>query len=509
MPAALLASAGDAGRLTRHEVRTQENAPALWRLAEERHVVTEFLREAVAANRVIVLAVYGQVFFVMGLAVALQSWRHSRLSIAGSLKWLAAFGILHGLHEWGHIFIPLQAEYMPLPAIELLVVVQAALLAMSYACLFQFGVELLRPLPDRWRFVALLPGATFAIWVLIAVSPATEVAQDVHGWHRITSIWARYLMCVPGSLLAALGLWRSTRDIDEQLASPGISRPLRIGAYALAGYAFFSGMIVPAAGFFPASWLNDRLLYERLILPVEVYRGLMGAILAIVIIRGMEVFNVELDRLISDMEQENVLVRERERFGRDLHDHTLQKIYAAGLVLRSAEQTKEPEQARSRLLSQGLSLLDEAVADIRQYIGDLDSPIARCSLVSGLQDLASDNRYRSLVAIEVEHNLPDDCGLDTNEVTHLLAIAHEALSNAARHADASRVIVSAHSEPAELILQIADDGRGMPEDIVTGYGLRNMRDRAELIGADIDIADREAGGTVVIVALERRDEGDE
>ena len=45
-------------------------------------------------------------FFVMGLAIALQSRQHSRLELARALGWLAAFGFAHGLHEWGAIFIP-------------------------------------------------------------------------------------------------------------------------------------------------------------------------------------------------------------------------------------------------------------------------------------------------------------------------------------------------------------------------------------------------------------------
>ena len=59
------------------------------------------MNEFFATNRILIFAVYGQVFFVLGLAVALQSWRHSRLALARSLGWLAAFGFTHALHKWG------------------------------------------------------------------------------------------------------------------------------------------------------------------------------------------------------------------------------------------------------------------------------------------------------------------------------------------------------------------------------------------------------------------------
>ncbi len=70
-------------------------------------------KEVLALNHIIILFIYGQVFFVLGLAIFLQSRRHSRLKLARDLRWLASFGILHAMHEWGLVFIPIQAEYMP------------------------------------------------------------------------------------------------------------------------------------------------------------------------------------------------------------------------------------------------------------------------------------------------------------------------------------------------------------------------------------------------------------
>ncbi len=125
--------------------------------------MADFIREIFAANRVIILFVYGQVFFVLGLVIALQSWQHSRLALARHLKWLALFGFTHGLHEWGDVFIPLQAQYLGESLIELLLVLQAMLLAISFACLFQFGVENLRPLPDKQAWLRYLPGAALEI----------------------------------------------------------------------------------------------------------------------------------------------------------------------------------------------------------------------------------------------------------------------------------------------------------------------------------------------------------
>ena len=68
-----------------------------------------WLAELFETNRIIVLSVYGQVFFVMGLAVALQSRQRSRAAAGPAAAWLAGFGIVHGLMEWGYLFVPIQA----------------------------------------------------------------------------------------------------------------------------------------------------------------------------------------------------------------------------------------------------------------------------------------------------------------------------------------------------------------------------------------------------------------
>src|SRR5512139_4054849 len=104
----------------------------------------EILAVFFEANQAIIYFAYGLAFFTMGLAVALQSRQFSRLELARSLNWLAGFGILHGLNEWGDLFIPIQTTYLATPVVNLLYVVQLVLLALSFTCLFAFGVSLLK-----------------------------------------------------------------------------------------------------------------------------------------------------------------------------------------------------------------------------------------------------------------------------------------------------------------------------------------------------------------------------
>ena len=74
--------------------------------------MVEFLRNLISVNTIIIQFVYGLAFFVLGLAIALQSRHSSHLDLARNLTWLAAFGFVHAFVEWGDLFIPLQAVYL-------------------------------------------------------------------------------------------------------------------------------------------------------------------------------------------------------------------------------------------------------------------------------------------------------------------------------------------------------------------------------------------------------------
>src|SRR5678815_1987894 len=70
------------------------------------------LQEFFNLNRQLILFVYGLGFFILGFAIILQVQQSSRLELARSLRWLAAFGITHAFNEWGDLFIPIQAQYL-------------------------------------------------------------------------------------------------------------------------------------------------------------------------------------------------------------------------------------------------------------------------------------------------------------------------------------------------------------------------------------------------------------
>jgi signal transduction histidine kinase len=285
---------------------------------------------------------------------------------------------------------------------------------------------------------------------------------------------------------------------------PHIWRTLRLAGLALAGYAVFGGLFVPPGHFFPANWLNSELLEQWTLVPVQVYRGGLGLILALAIIRALVVFRVELDRRLGSLEEAQVLIAERERIGRELHDGTLQTIYAAGLLLRTSEKEMRQQDCPERSLArvqQSVSLLDEAVSDIRSYIGSLRSQPSSRSLASSLRELALADHLRSLVEVNLAVNLPEDQPLSPAQVGHLLAITNEAISNVVRHAQARQLFLTADLVQNQLVLKIEDNGQGLPHDYVVGYGLRNMRDRARMLGGEMTFVSKPGQGATVTIIV--------
>ncbi len=459
----------------------------------------DFLHTFFALNRSIILFVYGLVFFVMGLAIALQSRRYSRLDLAHSLRWLAAFGFTHGLHEWGDMFIPIQATYLSEPAVQGLYALQLLLLGVSFACLFQFGIALLQPAGIA-RWLHGLSAALLLLWVFAIFFIVLPLVPDLQTWHHVANALARYLIGFPGGLLAAYGLRRQTFQRIALLNVPHIVSTLRVAGISLALYAVFGGLIPPPVSFFPGNVLN-RLTFEQAFgLPPLIFRSAIGLVLALTIIRALEVFELETARMIETMEQQQILAAERDRIARDLHDGAIQTVYTAGLLVESAQLLAPPESPVAARLEKALAVLNDAIRDLRHNLNDLraaPSSLPTVPLAISLRRLGEDPRFGSLIDVALDLDLPEADGLSPLRTDHILAIVNEALSNVIRHARARRVEIAAHRVDGQLSIVIRDDGIGLVDDTPSNYGLRNMRDRARLLGGSLTVTGKSGKGTIV------------
>lgn len=450
-------------------------------------------------NESIILFVYGQVFFVLGLAITWQSRRHSRLDLARSLGWLGAFGLTHGLHEWGDIFIPIQAEFLSPAWIETLLLLQICLLAFSFACLFQFGVEALRPFYPNLRWIQLVPVTLLLAWATAFLWTSQVRPLDSSRVVIDANIWARYLLGFPGALTAALGLRQQVRRRLQLEGFSHIARMFQIAGLALVLYAVFGGLFVPPAAFFPANVVNTDAVVSLLGVPAQVLRSLAGMLLAFAIVRGLEIFDVEVDRQIEEMEQAQILQAERERVSRELHDGAIQTVYTAGLMAESIRKKMSADDVLAPRLERVISALHHAIRDLRQFVAELEPDTFCESLADGLRQLTEDPHLRSLVEVETSIDCYEAESFAPARTTHVLAIVNEALSNVVRHANARHVSVMAQRDDGQLAVIVADDGVGLAEERIPGFGLRNMRDRARLLGGSLRIERRKPQGTQIIL----------
>ncbi|MGH2429892.1 MAG: sensor histidine kinase [Candidatus Limnocylindria bacterium] len=504
----------------------------------------DWLRDLFETNRIIVLSVYGQVFFVLGLAIALQSRKRSELPLARSLPWLAAFGIVHGLMEWGYLFVPIQAGFLPQPVIEALLVLQLLLKGLSFALLLQFGAELLlHARPERARTAAaagtgplgqpwlrLAPAMATMLWAVATLTLSATVAggftPDPAPWLRadeiepairgvgaplaVGDVVARAMLALPGAILVVLGLRRTQRALGA-LAVPPVGGALRIGAIAFGVYAVLGGLVGMPAPFPPASVLNSQVVLDTFGIPIEVFRSLAGLAMALAVIRSLELFERETDRILADARRRELLLRERERIGRDLHDGIIQSIYAAGLHLEQAAADIGPQSngARDRI-GTVMGELNRITADIRSTIFDLRSGELEARDAERIvAAVAEELRANTLVELDLRTEGMFRPRLNPEQAEQLRHIVTEAFSNVLRHARARHVRVRMASSRRRLTLEISDDGVGFdPERAPVGrgrrgraQGLANMRRRAELLGGTFSATSAAGHGTTLSLTI--------
>ncbi|MGD0611360.1 MAG: ATP-binding protein [Anaerolineales bacterium] len=460
--------------------------------------MVEFLRNFITVNTIIIQFVYGLAFFVLGLAIALQSRHSSHLDLARSLTWLAAFGFVHAFVEWGDLFIPLQTAYLSPDIITALQYFHLLILGISFACLFEFGVALLEPL-EHPAWLHITSAALLATWFFVTFFPLRSWIQDFQSWYNSGNALARYFIGLPGGLLSAYALRKHIYQRILPLNVPHIVRSLRTAGISLAVYALATGLIVPPVNFFPGNWLNSDTFSQVFIITPPILRALIGLVIVISTIRALEIFDVETARQIEAIEEQQILADERERIGRELHDGAIQKVYTAGLLIRSAQKLAMAESPLEGRLATAVGVLDDAIVDLRQNLGELHaSKPNTASLEQGLRDLAADPRFGSLVKIELDLDLPSSEEFSPEQSSHILAIVQEALANSVRHAHARHIRIHARQVDRRLMLGIQDDGAGIPPQVAEGHGLHNMHDRAALLHGRLEVRPMEKGTSVIL-----------
>ena len=216
-----------------------------------------------------------------------------------------------------------------------------------------------------------------------------------------------------------------------------------------------------------------------------------------------EAFNAMLDRLETERRESSrravaAQEAERMRIARELHDEIGQTLTAVALL---AERAADQGGTQQRALSEIADTVQASLDDLRRISRELrPEALDDLGLVNALIALCSRIGQQSGLRVgrDFEPQLP---ALASDIELVIYRVAQEALTNVLRHAHASHVDLSLRRTEGRVVLTVRDDGRGLPETLPTTSGLAGMRERAMLIGAELDIESHPDAGVEVRLAV--------
>ena len=320
---------------------------------------------------------------------------------------------------------------------------------------------------------------------VVAYSPVESVGWALvidEPWDVVTSPLLRVtefapLVLIPILLLALVALWFGTNRIVQPL------RSLEEKASAL-GWGDFEAIEAPVGGVAEIRRLQTELIHlsQKVKAAQQGLRGYIG-----VMTRGLE--------------------EERRRLARELHDDTLQSLIALNqrVQLARLSMSNAPEK---QTLDEIQKITENTIRDLRRvtralrpiYLEDL-------GLAAALEMLVRETQQLHGLEVRFQREGVEQRLTEEKELA-LYRMVQEALSNVVRHAGAAHASVNISFSPSLLIIQVVDDGKGFvvpdsPSAFAPGghYGLLGLFERAELIGAKLEILSEQGKGTRVIASL--------
>jgi len=202
---------------------------------------------------------------------------------------------------------------------------------------------------------------------------------------------------------------------------------------------------------------------------------------------------------------QNIREEERKRVAREIHDELGQALTAIKIdlisLIRDLPPGSRPPEPRTEAL---LKLVDGTILAVRRISTDLRPGILDdLGLVATVEWAGEEFEARTGTRCQLTLP-PDDLDIDPERATAVFRIFQETLTNVARHAEASAVEVRLTEEGGDLILEVHDNGKGIPEErLSTGrsLGILGMRERAVLLGGDLTIRGIPGAGTTVSVRI--------
>lgn len=342
--------------------------------------------------------------------------------------------------------------------------------AIAGICRQQSGITYIKPGKDEYAVAYASVSPTG--WGLVTVESWQMMADP-----SLQSTQLAPLVLVPALLIALAGLWLGARQVVQPL------QKLESEAARLS-WGNFQDIEIPVGGIAEVRQLQTELIHmaHKVQAAQQSLRGYIGSITA-----GQE--------------------EERRRLARDLHDDTIQGLIALKQRVQLAQMVLADPAAKGPL-GEIESLAEQTIEDLRRLIRDL-RPIylEDLGLTAALETLANHTAKTTGLMIDFERQ-GEEKRLAPEVELALYRMVQEAISNVIRHAQASHASVRIRFTPQVVGLEVIDDGKGFlvpksPAEFAPKghYGLLGLNERAELIGARLEIESSPGQGTRLCVSI--------
>jgi len=411
--------------------------------------------------------VYGLIFFGAGLLLAVQARLPTGVLPKRQLTWIALFAMTHGLCEWAKM------EWLAAPSMDTgWSLVEPFLLVLSFVFLMQFGFDALIALARVPRWTKAVPTALLIVFVLVVALEG--------GPHGGTEAAARYLIGLPGSLLAALALVTIDHDRRKAADVPKGAHLTLAGAVFLV-FGLVAGLVVPRAPFFPASWLNVEAFRAMTGMPVEVLRAVCAVLVAIVMTETLIIQSAKEHAELERLREESLSM-----IAHDLRS-PIDAINLGALALqRLIERGNWADVDRAfRLLGNmktNVNRLDRMVTDLfdtsridAHRLTIETEPVELGSLVRDVVTRAAAATTDHPVKTSVPESLP----MVVADPARLEQVLVNLLSNAAKYSTpGSEIQLEAVARVGEVQLAVTNTGEGLAPEETTNLFTRFYRSQA-------------------------------
>lgn len=465
----------------------------------------------------VVFFIYGLAFFGMGIAMLLEAGRSPAMIEARVLRPLAAFGLIHGTHEWLESYL-MQAKSLGTTLPAWLPGFRIGVLVSSFSCLALFAYSLVRlasPSSGRKRKVHFGGSVLYAIAILSNAILTYRSAPIP--WLDLLDGLSRYILAVPASALTAVALRARARQAREEnftvLVQNLNAAALGFGVYAL------TQLFVHPLEMFPARFINEEAFLAFAGFPIQVVRTLAAMVITIGLVRATfameserkkQFFAAQQMRLDALRERESLQrdllahivhaqEEERARIARELHDETSQALSAFSLELAALRSMLKRQKAASAKVEHLQNISRQVSQGIYRLVRDLrPAQLDDLGLVAALRYLVG--QYHETMNLDVSFQVDGDARrLDPILETVLFRVAQEALNNVARHAGVKNAWIQLSFGEENVRLAVADQGQGFDANVPfrgpRGWGIAGMRERVESVGGEFRLISSRGEGT--------------